>query len=109
MGINEFINDRISQLAVYMHAVLANKLHYTELDKFIADTMEDWTLCKITDEMPKNAKERVFWYVIHELQLYGAQALKNNLFFSAEMNTCLDFLDGVGCYPIDCIGWRPIP
>jgi hypothetical protein len=30
------------------------------------------------------------------------------LFLKSEMNTCIDFFNGIGSYPIDCIGWRPI-
>jgi hypothetical protein len=71
--------------------------------------MEEWTLLAVRDETPGSAKERVFWHVIHELTLHGAQALTHNLFFKSEISTCLDFFAGKGSYPIDCIGWRPLP
>ncbi|MGL1958029.1 MAG: hypothetical protein OCD00_12015 [Colwellia sp.] len=91
-----------------MHAVIDESLHYTELDKFIIDTMEEWASLSVTDETPSSAQERVFWHLVHEISLQGAQALNHDLFFKSEMNTCLDFFKGVGSYPIDCIGWRPI-
>ncbi|MDP7593620.1 MAG: hypothetical protein QF552_13175 [Litorilituus sp.] len=108
MIIEQFINDKILQTTSYVSAVIDRTLHYTELDQFILDTMEEWTSLNVVDETPSNAHERVFWHVMHELSLHGAQALHQNLFFKSEINTCLDFFNGIGSYPIDCIGWRPI-
>lgn len=109
MIIEQFINEKINQIRVYINAVIDRTLHYTELDRFIVDTMEEWTLLSVRDETPGSAKERVFWHLIHELTLNGAQALNSNLFFKSEITTCLDFFAGKGSYPIDCIGWRPLP
>ena len=109
MIIEQFINDKINQMCVYVAAVLQQTLHYTELDNFILDTMEEWTLLSVTDETPSSAKERVFWHLMHELNLHGAQSLCSNLFIKSEITTCLDFFAGRGSYPIDCVGWRPLP
>lgn len=109
MVVEQFIDNKVVQMAAYVNAVIDETLHYTELDRFISDTMSEWTLLKVMDETPSSAQERVFWHLIHEVSLHGAQALKNDLFFKSEMTTCLDFFNGVGSYPIDCIGWRPIP
>ncbi len=109
MIIEQFINEKITQVGAYINAVSSSSLHYTELDNFVADTMEEWTLLAVTDETPSSAKERVFWHIMHELTLHGATALKSDLFFKSEITTCLDFFNGHGSYPIDCIGWRPIP
>ena len=108
MVIEPFINNKIVQMCAYVSAVINDKLHYTELDQFIVETMEEWASLNVTDETPHNAQERVFWHLIHEVSLHGGQALQQNLFFKSEMTTCLDFLNGIGSYPIDCIGWRPI-
>jgi len=108
MIIEQFINDKIVQMTAYVSAVINKNIHYTELDNFILDTMSDWTLLKVIDETPSNAQERVFWHLIHEVNLRGAKALNNDLFFKSEMHTCIDFFNGTGSYPIDCIGWRPI-
>ncbi len=107
--IEKFINEKITQVSSYIQAVISHSLHYTELDQFIVNTMEEWTLLKVTNETPDNARERVFWHVIHEMSLYGANHLKNSLYFKTEIKTCLDFFSGVGSYPVDCVGWRPIP
>jgi len=108
MIIEQFINEKTQQLNSYIKAVLENTIHYTELDLFINDVMEEWSTLLVMEESPNNAKERVFWHLIHELSLHGAQSLKHDLFLKSEVNTCLDFFDGIGSYPIDCIGWRPI-
>ncbi|MEY8201222.1 MAG: hypothetical protein RPS47_18445 [Colwellia sp.] len=109
MIIEQFIDHKIRQMNAYVNAVIKQKLHYTELDHFISDTMSEWTLLSVIDETPHSAKERVFWHLMHEVSLHGAQALNQDLFFKSEMSTCLDFFNGIGSYPIDCIGWRPIP
>jgi len=108
MVIEQFINNKVEQMVAYVSAVINEKIHYTELDNFISDTMGEWTLLKVTNETPSSAQERVFWHLIHEVSLHGAQALNYDLYFKSEINTCLDFFNGVGSYPIDCIGWRPI-
>ncbi|MEW6982331.1 hypothetical protein AAD001_06745 [Colwelliaceae bacterium 6471] len=109
MVIEQFINEKIIQIGAYIKAVIDRSIHYTELDKFILDTMEEWTLLMVRDETPGNARERVFWHIIHEISVHGAHSLDHDLFFISEINTCLDFFSGKGSYPIDCIGWRPLP
>ncbi|MBO9489438.1 hypothetical protein J7384_03590 [Endozoicomonas sp. G2_1] len=109
MVIEQFINEKISQISAYVNAVIDRTIHYTELDQFILDTMEEWTLLSVFDETPGSARERVFWHLMHEFSLHGAQSLGNDLYFKSEITTCLDFFIGKGSYPIDCIGWRPLP
>ncbi len=109
MIIEQFINEKILQITAYVNAVIAQSLHYTELDHFVSNTMEEWTLLQVNDETPGCAKERVFWHIMHEFSLHGSQALTNNLYFRSEISTCIDFFNGIGSYPIDCIGWRPVP
>ena len=109
MIIEQFINEKTLQTSAYIKAVIDRTLHYTELDQFVNNTMEEWTLLKVDDEIPGSAKERVFWHVMHEISLHGGQSLGNNLYFKSEITTCVDFFNDIGSYPIDCIGWRPIP
>ena len=109
MIIEQFINDKVNLMINYVSAVINQSVHHTELDQFIVDTMEEWTLLDVKDEMPSSTQERVFWHLIHEISLRGSQALAHDLFFKSEMAGCLDFLNGVGSYPIDCIGYRPLP
>jgi hypothetical protein len=109
MIIEQFINEKITQVGAYITAVINHSLHYTELDQFVENTMAEWTLLHVNDETPSNARERVFWHIMHELSLHSANTLESNLYFKSEMSTCLEFFAGVGSYPIDCVGWRPIP
>jgi len=74
MIIEQFINSKIKQMHVYVSAVIEKELHYTELDRFILDTMAEWTLLSVTDETPHSAQERVFWHLMHEVSLHGAAA-----------------------------------
>lgn len=108
MVIEQFINEKITQISAYISAVINQTLHYTELDQFIIDTMEEWSSLNVTEETPSSAQERVFWHLVHEVSLHGGQALQQNLFFKSEMSACIDFFNGIGSYPIDCVGWRPI-
>lgn len=108
MIIEQFISEKVQQLNAYILAVINKTIHYTELDKFVIDTMEEWTLLSVTDETPSSAKERVFWHLVHELSLHGGRSLLEDLYFKSEISSCLDFFTGKGSYPIDCIGWRPI-
>ncbi|ASP46785.1 hypothetical protein [Cognaticolwellia beringensis] len=109
MIIEQFINEKITQIRAYITAVINHSLHYTELDQFVDNTMAEWTLLHVSDETPSNARERVFWHIMHELSLHSANDLERDLYFKSEISTCLDFFSGTGSYPIDCIGWRPLP
>jgi hypothetical protein len=108
MIIEQFPSEKASQISAYIQAVIESTIHYTELDRFVDDTMGEWTLLEVMDEMPSCAQERVFWHLMHEISLHGAQCMESDLTFKVEVQTCLDFLAGIGSYPIDCIGWRPI-
>ena len=108
MLIDNFICDKTNQLEAYIAAVIDKSLPYIELDRFVVESMSEWSLLAVTDESPDNSKERVFWHLVHEISLHGAQAIEEDLFLQSEINTCLDFFSGTGSYPIDCIGWRPI-
>jgi len=108
MFIEQFTSEKVLQISAYIKAVIESTIHYNELDRFVNDTMSEWTLLEVMDEMPSCAQERVFWHLIHEINLHGAQNMQTDLTFKVEIQTCLDFLAGTGSYPIDCIGWRPI-
>lgn len=109
MIITQFINDKITQISAYIIAVYNNSLHYTELDNFITYSLEEWAVLKVTDEMPGSCQERVFWHIIHEISLHGAQALRTDMSFKKGIDDCLAFFTGTGTYPLNCIGWRLLP
>jgi len=109
MIIEQFISNKITQMTAYVTAVINKKIHYTELDIFINESMEEWASLRVSDATPASAQERVFWHLVHEISLHSAQALHHNLFFKNEISACLSFLNDEGSYPIYCIGWRPLP
>lgn len=108
MRIENFINDKIAQLIYILNALLKKSVHATEVDNFIWDCFEEWAQLNVTDEMPGNARERVFWHLMHELKLGSISNLESDLSLSSDIESCLDFLNGIGNYPIYCIGWRPV-
>jgi len=108
LHIENFINDKISQLMYILTALLKKSVHPTEVDIFIWDCFEEWAQLNVTDEMPSSAQERVFWHLIHELKLGSLTNLESDLSLSSEIEICLDFLKGKGTYPIHCVGWRPV-
>jgi len=109
MAIEHFINEKITQIRIYINAVINHTLHYTELDLFVEHTMSEWTLLNVIDETPSSARERVFWHIMHELSLHSSKKFDSDLYFKSEISTCLEFFAGIGSYPIDCVGWRPLP
>jgi len=68
-------------MAAYIDAVINKNLHYTELDKFIVDAMEEWATLNITDETPSNAQERVFWHLMHEVSSTWCPSIASRLVF----------------------------
>ncbi len=107
MIIEQFIDEKILQLHAYVSAVIEQRLHYTELDRFILDTMSDWTLLSVDDETPHSAKERVFWHLLHQVHYWNEDKLINDQFLVDELNNCVNFLEGLGHCPLDCVGIRP--
>lgn len=108
MFIDNFINEKIPQLVYFCEALIKHAVHYTEMEKFIWDCFEEWGQLNVTDETPSSARERVFWHLIHELKLASLAELDDDLSLNVEIQSCTDFLNGNGSYPIHCIGWRPV-
>ncbi len=108
MHIDNFINDKISQLMYFLDALLRSAIHHTEVESFIWDCFEEWAQLNVTDDMPGSTRERVFWHLIHEIKLGSIANLDDDISLKTEIETCLDYLKGSGNYPIHCVGWRPV-
>lgn len=80
---------------------------HQELDLFFWDTLEEWTQVKHTQTEPYSQKERVFWHVLHQIHFWDDSKLMADPFLRGELCTCLDYLEGQGFCPLDCIGIRP--
>ena len=86
MAIEHFINEKITQIRIYINAVINHTLHYTELDLFVEHTMSEWTLLNVSDETPSSARERVFWHIMHELSLHSSKKFDSDLYFKSEIS-----------------------
>lgn len=107
MRVKNFINLKASQLAYFVRAFWEQRIPYTELDLYFWDTLEEWMQVKPNPDSPYSQKERVFWHVLHQTHYWPAQKLLTDPFLRGELETCLDYLEGEGQYPLDCIGIRP--
>ena len=83
---NEFLHNNLENKKG------SNAIQKTDEPEEIEVQPEEITVKKITQELYHIAKSEKF-----------------NLFLKVEIKTCIDFVNGIGSYPIDCIGWRPIP
>ncbi len=104
---NTFVNSKANQLAFYIRAYLSHQIPYTEIDLYLWDTLEEWAQVRITKEEPYTTKERVFWYLLHQVSFWSENMLENNQYIRKELTCCVNFLEGVGRYPSYCIGIRP--
>ncbi|WP_371188466.1 hypothetical protein [Thalassotalea maritima] len=108
MLVENFINEKIGQLVYFLDGLLNNAVHYTEVETFIWDCFEEWNQLNVTDDTPGSSKERVFWHLIHEIQISSLASVQDNSELQTEIKTCLDFLKDKTSYPKHCVGWRPV-
>ena len=107
MKVQTFINNKAKQITYYIRGFWEETIPYRELDLFFWDTMEEWSQVERTEDEPYSQKERVFWHLLHQLHYWPEQKLMRDPYLRGELSTCLDYLEGEGRYPLDCIGIRP--
>ncbi|GAA6182844.1 MULTISPECIES: hypothetical protein [Alteromonadaceae] len=107
MNIENFINNKAGQLAFFVRGYWSYKIPYIELDLYFWDTLEEWAHVKKRVDEPYSQKERVFWHLLHQLNYWPEQKLLHDQYLRSELETCLNYLEGEGQYPLDCIGIRP--
>jgi len=101
-----FIDRKAKQLSFYVNAFWRGELPHNELQLFFWDTLEEWA--QVNDRsQPYSQKERVFWHVLHQLHYWPESKLATDSFLHEELSSCLQYLDGRGLCPFDCIGIRP--
>lgn len=105
--VQSFIESKAKQLAFYVRGLWAKRIPYTEVELFFWDTLEEWAQVKASETEPYSQKERVFWHLLHQLHFWSEQKLVNDEYLRSELLTCLEYLEGDGQYPLDCIGIRP--
>lgn len=107
LSVNDFINAKAKQLSYFLRAFWLHQIPYREIDLYFWDTLEEWTAVKRIKDQPYTQKERVFWHLLHQLHFWPEQKLLQDPYLKTELSTCLDFLEGEGCCPLDCVGIRP--
>jgi len=105
--VQNFIDKKSKQLAYFVRGFWAGKIPYSEVDLFFWDTMEEWEPIKSDESDPYSQKEIVFWHLLHQLHFWSEKKLHQDTYLRTELDTCLDYLEGEGRYPLDCIGIRP--
>lgn len=104
---NTFIEDKSAQLVFYASRFLRGQLPETELHLFIWDTLEEWAALAEPPCHPPNYHERVFWYLLYQLEYWPGQRLRADRQLKRRLQLCLGYLAGKGRRPVDCIGLRP--
>ncbi|AWB68027.1 hypothetical protein C2869_17055 [Saccharobesus litoralis] len=107
MIVNQFIELKKKQLSYYVREFCEKNLPYNELNLFLWDTLEEWTQVTIRKDEPYSQVERVFWHLIHLLSYWPEQQLLQDDYLVEEMQLCVEYLEGQGCVPFDCVGIRP--
>lgn len=107
MKLAPFIDSKGKQLCYYLRAFWSGVIPHDELDLFFWDTLEEWSLIKNTVSSPYTQRERVFWHILHQVHYWSEEQLKRDTYLRDELENCLQFIEGKGFCPFDCIGIRP--
>lgn len=107
VNVLNFIQRKSSQLPFYIRGFWDKKIPHSELDLFFWDTLEEWAQITDREGEPYSQRERVFWHLLHQVHYWPEQKLMSDPYLRSELVTCLDYLEGEGEYPLDCVGIRP--
>lgn len=107
LPVQSFIDHKSSQLVFYMQAYWHDNLPYKEVENFMWDTLEEWTLIEQKYDELYTHKERIFWHLFHQTQYVSATALKHDKILKEEIAFCLEFLQNNRPCPLDVVGMRP--
>ncbi len=102
-----FITMKSMQLVFYASRFLRGQLPHRELHLFIWDTLEEWAALKHPPSSPPRQQERVFWFLLHELDYWPEQQLRHNKKLKRNLQLCLGFIAGKTARPENCLGHRP--
>ncbi len=107
MTVTSFVNRKALQLVFFIRGFWDNRIPYTEMNLYFWDTLEEWAQVEEGKSAPCSREEQVFWHLLHQIHFWPEQKLLLDDELRAELNICMDFLEGQGHYPFDCIGIRP--
>lgn len=102
-----FIDEKTNQLIFYASRFLRGQLPQAELHLFIWDTLEEWAALSVRPQSPPSYQERVFWYLLYQLEYWPEQQLRADRQLKRRLQLCLGYLAGKGRRPVDCVGLRP--
>ncbi|AAN56793.1 hypothetical protein HRJ35_20390 [Shewanella oneidensis MR-1] len=106
MTIEEFIDNKAPQLAVYGKAFLSDELDFQEVQLYLWDTLEEWQQLIPTSEA-QTETETVFWHLLHSFNKWPDWMIRGNQYLYQQLHACCDFLSLGGQMPSGCIGIRP--
>jgi hypothetical protein len=107
VNVQEFVDNKAKQLCFYLRAFWQDELPIEELELFFWDSMEEWGQIEFTLTQPYTQKERVFWHLLHQVHYWNEDKLRQDRFLVDELTNCVNFLEGLGHCPLDCVGVRP--
>lgn len=107
MNVKTFIDNKTKQLVFFVKGFWSRQIPHAEVELFFWDTLEEWAQVEARENEPITQKERVFWHMLHQMHYWSETKLMQDPFLRSELTTCLDYLEGEGSYPLDCIGIRP--
>lgn len=103
----QFIEHKSQQLVFYISRYLRGRLPHSELHLFVWDTLEEWAQLHITPLQPCSRREQVFWHLIHQLEYWPEQQLRQDKKLRRSIQDCICYLKGLGIAPANCVGIRP--
>lgn len=108
-SVQRFLNIKTPQLAYFVRAFWNNRILYQELESYFWDTMEEWSQVSQGINQPCSPRERVFWYVLHQMHFWPAHSLLNDPIVRCDLNSCVTYLEYLQDYPLplDYSGARP--
>ena len=106
-SVENFVKRKSAQLVYFVRGFLDEQIPYSELELFLWDILEEWAQLQVDPHQRCPDNERVFWHLINQLKFWPEHHLRQDLYLRAELLCCLDYLDGNGSLPIDCVGIRP--
>lgn len=107
MLVSEFVDEKAEQLAFYLESYWQDGVAFKEMDSFIWDILEEWSMLTNRDHQMYTHKERVFWHIIYQIQFVGGHSLRHDVTIRDEIQLYTLYLKGEQPCPLDVIGMRP--
>ncbi|MEM0909938.1 MAG: hypothetical protein AAGJ37_03130 [Pseudomonadota bacterium] len=106
MSVQAFINDKSKLVTHYVNGYWDSKITYDELQRFLWDTLEEWSEVDTKQFEAYTHQERIFWHIFQMLQQSENHMLSSEPICS-EVECLLGYLNKEGLCPIDVVGMRP--